>query len=69
MIHLNHISILQNYKFIYGTYLVTAVLKKYGKIHCKRPVQESLFLRRRPKTLLKGKLWHRCFSVNFPIFL
>ena len=31
MIHLNHISILQNYKFIYGTYLVTAVIKNMVK--------------------------------------
>ena len=31
MSHFNHISILQKYKFIYGTYLVTAVLKNMAK--------------------------------------
>ena len=42
------------------------------KIHSKTPVLESLFFNKvvalRPATLLKKKLWHRCFSVNFAKF-
>ena len=34
----------------------------------KTPVPESLFLQR-PATLLKKRLWHRCFPVSFAIFL
>ena len=31
MIQLNHVSILQNYKFVYDTYLITAALKNMAK--------------------------------------
>ena len=45
MIHLNHILILKNSKFIYGTYLVTAVLKNMAKFTvedlCRRAEQNS----------------------------
>ena len=44
------------------------VLKKFHKIHLKTPVLESLFNRvsgLRPAILLKKKLQHRCFQVNF----
>ena len=37
---------------------------KFHKINRKTPVPES-----QPVNLLKNKLWHRCFSVNFAIFL
>ena len=30
---------------------------------------ESLFLQAAPATLLKNRLWHRCFPVNFSNFL
>ena len=37
------------------------------------PVSESLFFNKvagfRPATLLKKRLWHRCFPVNFAKFL
>ena len=48
------------------------VLKKSHKIHLKAPVLESLFNRvsgSRLATLLKGRLQHRCFQVNFVKFL
>ena len=38
---------------------------KFCKIPRKIPVLESLF----PATLLKMKLWHKCFPVNFAEFL
>ena len=39
---------------------------KFRKIHRKTPVPESLFNKvagLRPATLLKKRLWHRCFPV------
>ena len=42
------------------------------KIHRKTPGSESLFnevVALRPVTLLKRRLWHRCFPVNFSKFL
>ena len=44
--------------------------QKFRKIYRKTPAPESLFyqncrLRLRPTTLLKERLWHRCFPVNF----
>ena len=39
--------------------------QKFDKIHRKTPVPESL----RPATLLKKRLWHRCFPVSFVKFL
>ena len=48
------------------------VLKIFCKIHRKTPVSESLFnkvARLRPATLIKKKLWHKCFPVNFAKFL
>ena len=41
---------------------------KLHKIHKKTPVPESFFNKiadLRAATLLKKKLWHRCFPVNF----
>ena len=49
-----------------------SVLKKFRKIHQKTPVLDSLFKRfsgLRPGTLLKKRLQHRCFQVNFVTFL
>ena len=44
--------------------------KKFGKIHRKTPVPESLFLIKfAASTLLKKRLQHRCFSVNLAKFL
>ena len=47
--------------------------QKFHKIHRKTPVPESLFFNKvaglRPATLLKKKLWHSCFPVNFAEFL
>ena len=48
------------------------VFLEVSKIHRKRPVPESLFNKvasLRPATLLKKRLWHRCFPVNFVKFL
>ena len=45
---------------------------KFRKIHRKTPVPESLFNKvavLRPATLLKKRLWYRCFPVNFVKFL
>ena len=46
--------------------------KKIRKIHRKISVPESLFLiklQAMPAILLKKRLWHRCFPVNFAKFL
>ena len=48
------------------------VLKKFYEIHLKAPVLESLFNKvsgLRPAILLKEKLQHRCFQVNFAKFI
>ena len=43
---------------------------KSHKIHRKTPVPESLFKKScRHATLLKKRLWYRCFIVNFTKFL
>ena len=45
---------------------------KFHKIHRKTPVPETFFNKvagLRPATLLKKRLWHRCFPVNFAKFL
>ena len=42
---------------------VKKVYLKFREIHRKTPVPESLF-----KTLLKKRLWHRCFPMNFVKF-
>ena len=47
-------------------------LKKFREIHRKTPVPEPLFNKvagLRPETLLKKRLWHRPFPVNFAKFL
>ena len=47
------------------------VLKKFHKIHRKSPGLECLFNKvsgLRPATLLKNRLQHRCFHVNFVKF-
>ena len=48
------------------------VLRNFGKFIGKH-LRQSLFFNKfaglRPATLLKKKLWHRCFPVNFAIFL
>ena len=47
--------------------------QKFHKIHRKTLMPESLFLKKvtglRPATLLKMRLWHRCFPVTFVKFL
>ena len=45
---------------------------KFHKIHRKTPVPETFFNKAaglRPATLLKKRLLHRCFPVNFVRFL
>ena len=46
---------------------------KFHKIHRKTPVPETFFDKRdsglRPATLLKKRLWYRCFPMNFVKFL
>ena len=44
------------------------VLRNFAKFTGKHPCQSLLF-RLRPTTLLKKRLWHRCFPVNFAKFL
>ena len=50
----------------------TGVLRNFEKFTAKHQCQ-SLFLNKvaglRPATLLKKRLWHNCFPVNFPRFL
>ena len=41
------------------------VLRNFAKFTGKHLCQSLFF---RPATLLKKRLWHRCFSVNFAIF-
>ena len=46
--------------------------QKFHKIHRKTPVPKSLFNKiggLRPAILLKKRLWHKCFPVNFSNFL
>ena len=46
--------------------------EQFHEIHRKTPVPESFFNKiadLRPATLLKKKLWHSCFPVNFAKFL
>ena len=49
------------------------VLKNFGKFTGKHMCQRPLFYSKvavlRPATLLKKRLWHRCFPVNFARFL
>ena len=47
--------------------------KKFRKIHIRKHLCQSLFSNQvaglRPATILKKRLWHRCFLVNFAKFL
>ena len=46
--------------------------RNFHKNHRKTPVSESLFsysCRLRPATLVKKRLWHSCFPVNFVKFV
>ena len=47
------------------------VLRNFAKFTGKHLCQRLLFnkVARRPATLLKKSLWHRCFPVNFAKFL
>ena len=48
------------------------VFYKSHKIHRKTPVPESFYNKVagiRPGTLLRKRLWHRCFPVNLAKFL
>ena len=47
-------------------YSIKHVFLEISQIHKKTTVSESLF---RPATLLKARLWHICFHVNFAKFL
>ena len=38
-------------------------------LHSQENTYASLFFKKRPTTLLKKRLWHRCFPVNFAKFL
>ena len=53
-------------------YCKKGVLKNFAKFTGKH-LSQSLFLNKvaglRPATLLKKRLWHRCFLVNFTKFL
>ena len=51
---------------------IKGVLKNFAKFTGKRLCQSLLFNKvagLRPTTLLKKRLWHRCFPVNFVKFL
>ena len=49
-----------------GGVLINKTFWKFLKIYRKTHVPESLFSHSlRPATLLKERLWHRCFLVNF----
>ena len=55
-----------------GGILRKKLFLKFHKIHRKTPVPGSLFNKvagLRIVTLLKNRLWHRCFSVNFTKFI
>ena len=45
------------------------VLRKFAKFTEKHLRQSVFFAGLRPATLLKKRLWHRCFPVNFAKFL
>ena len=48
------------------------VIENFAKIHRDKPVPVPLFNKvapLKPVTLLKKRLWHSCFPVNFATFL
>ena len=45
------------------------VIAGFHKKWSKNTAKKALFTGLRPATLLKKRLWHRCFSVNFAKFL
>ena len=55
-----------------GGALYKSCSQNFRQIHRKTPVAESflnIVVDLRPATLLKKRLWHRCFPVNFSKFL
>ena len=65
-------SVLESRKSRTGVLYKKVALKKFGKF-TKKYLCRSLFFKKvagiRPETLLKKKLRHRCFPVNFSKFL
>ena len=49
--------------------LKKSVLGNFAKFAGKHLCQSLFFNKVRPATLLKNRLWHRCFPVNFAKFL
>ena len=74
---LNITRVRQTYEMGFKVYRWTTQLKTYRnsrpEVFCEKGVlRNSLFYQAaglKPATLLKKKLWHRCFSVNFAKFL
>ena len=60
-------SILLNRSSRLEVFCKKGVLKNFAKFTGKHLCQ-SLFFNKRPATLLKKRLWHRCFPVNFAKF-
>ena len=62
------LSYIKGQKQLPGGVLLKSVLRDFAKFSEKHLCQ-SLFLNKiaglRPATLLKKRLWHRCFPVNF----
>ena len=62
----------QLWKQLFEDVLQNKCSQKFGKIHEKTP-GASLFFNKvaglRPAILLKRRLWHRCFPMNFAKFL
>ena len=58
----------------WNTWMGNGMCQTFGNIlnftnSPKTPVPEPLFLKKRPATLFKQRLWHRYFAVNFAKFL
>ena len=72
-LHYTHILELLNYRSSHPeVFCKNGVLRNFAKLTGKHLCQ-SLFFNKvaglRPATLLKKRLWHRCFPVNFAKFL
>ena len=71
MILLNHLKTLVSFTLTLcesRALAKAAVRKKFEKIHTKTPVPESLFNKvvgLRPAIVLKNRLLHWCFPINF----
>ena len=71
-LNLGHFSLLSLYRFLLKLFTTFFLLRIFAKFRGKHLCQFLFFNKvadLRPATLLKLRLWHRCFSLNFAKFL